>query len=70
LLMLSDADPLLGSCRPFFALTIGGRMLSAHMPKRLAQVSRSFEGTDPKAWWVLLVAVVSLAVFLYFVFSR
>jgi hypothetical protein len=45
-------------------------MLSAHMPKRLAQVSRSFEGTDPKAWWVLLVAVVSLAVFLYFVFSR
>lgn len=31
-------------------------MHTLHMPKRIAQISRSFSGTDPKAWVVLTVA--------------
>jgi hypothetical protein len=45
-------------------------MSTMHMPKRFTQVTRSFSGTDPKAWGVLLIAVCSLMAILAVFFWR
>jgi hypothetical protein len=59
-----------GLHRPARSSPAGGSMLTMHVPKRFTQVSRSFIGTDPKAWTVLIVAVCSLAAIIAFAFSR
>jgi hypothetical protein len=48
----------------------GGSMLTMHLPKKFEQVTRSFAGSDPTAWWLLLGAACSLAVIVALFFSR
>jgi hypothetical protein len=45
-------------------------MAHVHVPQRLVQISRSFKGTDPTAWVLALVAVVSVVLVVALAWNR
>jgi hypothetical protein len=45
-------------------------MAQLHVPRRLVQISRSFKGTDPMAWVLVLVGIASVALVVALAWNR